>query len=89
MKKVVLLAIVVVALGANALGQDKGRVYESGQVVVPKFYLQSRPDGSTAVINPRKSMILPQYIIKPDGRIYKAGNPVLPVGDVTNGQTKK
>ena len=58
------------------------RIYESSQVVIPKYIVKSRPDGSQAVYDSRQ-IIVPKYIVRPnhDGSssVYEAGKPVLPV----------
>jgi len=58
------------------------RIYDSNQVVIPKYIVKSRPDGSQAVYDSRQ-IIVPKYIVRPnyDGSksIYEAGKPVLPV----------
>lgn len=70
--------------------QQQGyKVYTPQQVVVPKYEVKPRPDGSYAVYPAGKSVV-PIKIIKPAPvgpgqsgyKIYPSGKPVIPIGEV-------
>ena len=79
MKLKTFLTLVALMVAASATTY---RIYDSKQVVIPKYIVKPRPDGSQAVYDSRQ-IVIPKYIIKPnyDGSssVYKAGKPVLPV----------
>jgi len=76
LKTVLILALMLAASATTY------RIYDANQVVMPKYIVRPRPDGSQAVYDSRQ-IVIPKYIIKPnyDGSssVYKAGKPVLPV----------
>jgi hypothetical protein len=70
MKKFILLILMVAASATT-------RVYDSKQVVIPKYIIKSRGDGTSAVYDSRQIMI-PKYVIKGD-KVYPSGKPCLPI----------
>ena len=64
------------------------RIYDSRQIVIPKYIGKSRPDGSHAVYDSRQ-IVVPKYIIRPnyDGSssVYEAGKPILPLYRIEKG----
>ena len=82
LKTVLILALMLAASATTY------RIYDSNQVVIPKYIVKSRPDGSQAVYDSRQ-IIVPKYIVRPnhDGSssVYEAGKPVLPLYRIEKG----
>ena len=56
-------------------------VYEPGQVLIPKFFLEQSPTGEIKIYDSNQ-ILIPRYIVKPtdDGYdIFEAGKPMLPL----------
>lgn len=62
------------------------RIYDLKQVVIPKYIIKSRPDGSSAVYDARH-IVVPKYIIR-DNKVYPSGKPVLPLYQLNKGEVK-
>lgn len=71
------LLILALMLAATATTYQ---IYDSNQVVISKYTVNQRSDGTLAVY-PTGKPVLPKYIIKGD-KVYPSGKPVLPIYDI-------
>jgi hypothetical protein len=66
MKFKVFLSLVLILLTASTALADQYHVYDAeDSLLIPKYVVQDKPDGSRFVYDPKHSLVVPKYVIKP------------------------
>lgn len=79
----IVFGLLLFAVTAYAGEQKSYRVYDSTQVVIPKYYIKPSANGEYRVYD-SSQIVVPKYIIKPNStgsgyNVYPSGKPVVPL----------